>query len=677
MKKIIAAFAAVAMLAAQTAVFAAAPADYDGSPYDGYPVISKDSDGEINLAVIANGDVKIGNTMQIDGSVYSNGTIYARNGAGNVINGMFISGTNNETQYVSEWSQDDSGSWVEKKTYLDGYYLLNQDNDELFNGQDSATYGTKPEYQTAVNDGATSFDYEYEPFEVPTAPEYKNDNVWGASAEFNVYNTNKPANKQHTFKESAYVKDAFINGGWGHAIIVDTTKGDVNLIIDTINDLSGTINIQVVGDHEAYIYFNNYKNTDAWNSYFINRNNQADAKYYQDYPVDGAADHTHVFFNGDDVVFAHDQISAKDIHVNAKRVEISGATKFYSDLYTNAEELEITGGTTVVRGTVSAPYAASKVVDSGRLEGQLITNTLEINGAGSIIWKTDAAEKEIVEPTAEPTVEPTVEPTAEPAPEPEKEPLPSGKPIDLSGAEYAYIFGYEPAIHRVTVTDEEGNETGAWDVQIEVGPNDKVTREQIAAMIMRMIDQKYDTIGVEYPVTANIASHEGTWYERGLAYLASTGAFDGMDEVTLGPVTRGEVAKLVVYGLNLTETGETSLTDIADSPYKPYIEIMNTYGYMQGHDDGTFAPNEYMTRAQFCSMFNQILDREDAPLESKNGIQITPETYYFTDIFEGEWYTPVILRATSAYDADGYVDIETRLSNIRNTLDAYDSQKLF
>ncbi len=673
MKKIIAAFAAVAMLAAQTAAFAAAPADYDGSPYDGYPVISKDSDGEINLAVIANGDVKIGNTMQIDGSVYSNGTIYARNGAGNVINGMFISGTNNETQYVSEWSQDDSGSWVEKKTYLDGYYLLNQDNDELFNGQDSATYGTKPEYQTAINDGATSFDYEYELFEVPTAPEYKNDNVWGASAEFNVYNTNKPANKQHTFKESAYVKDAFINGGWGHAIIVDTTKGDVNLIIDTINDLSGTINIQVVGDHEAYIYFNNYKNTDAWNSYFINRDNQADAKYYQDYPVDGAADHTHVFFNGDDVVFAHDQISAKDIHVNAKRVEISGATKFYSDLYTNAEELEITGGTTVVRGTVSAPYAASKVVDSGRLEGQLITNTLEINGAGSIIWKTDAAEKEIVEPTAEPTVEPTAKPT----PEPEKEPLPSGKPIDLSGAEYAYIFGYEPAIHRVTVTDEEGNETGAWDVQIEVGPNDKVTREQIAAMIMRMIDQKYDTIGVEYPVTANIASHEGTWYERGLAYLASTGAFDGIDEVTLGPVTRGEVAKLVVYGLNLTETGETSLTDIADSPYKPYIEIMNTYGYMQGHDDGTFAPNEYMTRAQFCSMFNQILDREDAPLESKDGVQITPETYYFTDIFEGEWYTPVILRATSAYDADGYVDIETRLSNIRNTLDAYDSQKLF
>jgi hypothetical protein len=266
----------------------------------------------------------------------------------------------------------------------------------------------------------------------------------------------------------------------------------------------------------------------------------------------------------------------------------------------------------------------------------------------------------------------------EATPEPTLEPLPSGEPIDLDGVGYAYIFGYEPdLIERVTVTDDEGNESGAWNVEIRMAPNDAVTREQVAAMIMRMIDQKYDTMDAEYPMTDNISEHTGTWYARGLAYLASKGAFDGVDKVYMGSVTRGEVAKLVTYGLNLSDSVETSFEDIADSPYKQYIEIMDAYGYMQGESDTEFAPDKIMTRAEFCSMFNQIIDREDALLEAADGTVVTPQLFYFTDLPDDAWYTPVMLRATCAYDSNGNVDIDTRLSNIRNTLDKYDSQKMF
>lgn len=648
-------------------VLAMSPAEYDGASYDGQPVISKDADGEINLAVIAKGDVKIGNTMEIDGSVYSNGTVYARNGAGNIINGMFISGTKNETQYVSQWEQDDNGNWVENKTYLDGYYLINQDNDELFNGTDSATYGTKPEYQTAIYDADTSFDYTFEGFDVPTAPEYTTRVLWGQgnTAEMSVYEKRTPP---VTITSDAYIEQAFINGGYGHAITIDTSEGDVNLIINSLHPtLTGTVNISVVGDHEANIYLNNFLDTPAWTSYYINRDDkQMNSTNYKDLPVDGAAEHTHVFINGDNVVFAHDQISAKDVHINANRLEISGATKYVSDIYTNAEEVLITGGETVVEGTVAAPYAATRVVDSATLKGQLITDTLEINGAASITYQKDAAEKA-------PAEEPTPEPTA--TPEPSKEPVPTGTPIDLTGTGYAYIFGYEPDHIELVWNEEEGH--SEWDVQIRMAPNDSVTREQVASMIMRMIDQKYDNKSAEYPVTDNMSKLDGAWYTRGLAYEASVGAFDGVDEVTLGPVTRGEVAKLVAFGLSLTDTKETTFADIADSPYKAYIEIMNAYGYMQGLDAETFEPDRVMTRAEFCSMFNQIIGRENASLTAADGTVVTPATYYFTDLHDDEWYTPVMLRATSAYDENGNVDIDTRLANIRNKLDHYDSQKLF
>jgi hypothetical protein len=269
-------------------------------------------------------------------------------------------------------------------------------------------------------------------------------------------------------------------------------------------------------------------------------------------------------------------------------------------------------------------------------------------------------------------------PKSSETPEVTPAPLPSEGPIDLEGIEYAYIFGYEPhLIERLIVTDEDGNKRGVWNAEIRMAPEDDVTREQVAAMIMRMIDQKYNTTDLDYPLTDNIASHAGTWYERGLAYIASTGAFDGIDKVATGRVTRGEVAKLIAYGLNLTETAETDFTDIENSPYKKYIEIMNAYGYMQGVSATEFNPNRVMTRAEFCSMFNRIIGREDALLEAADGTQVTPELYYFTDLPSDAWYTPVMLRATSAYDKDGYVDIDTRLANIRNTLDRYDSQKLF
>jgi hypothetical protein len=299
---------------------------------------------------------------------------------------------------------------------------------------------------------------------------------------------------------------------------------------------------------------------------------------------------------------------------------------------------------------------------------------LTINGAGRIIWAADSAvAKTETEPTEAPEATPTPEPEATDTPEP----IPTGKPIDLSGVGYAYIFGYEPSIQRVDTYDEEGNVTGGqWIAEVQMAPDDAVTREQVAAMIMRLLDQKYDTKSAEYPLTDNIAQHAGTWYERGLAYLAGKGTFDGIESVETGAVTRGEVAKLVAYGLNLSDTVDTAFTDIADSQYKTYIEIMAAYGYMNGVSDDTFEPNRVMTRAEFCKMFNNIIGREDMGLEAEDGTVVTPALYSIVDL-DGHWAESTMLKATSAYDDNGYVDITTRLSNIRNVLDKYDSQTWF
>lgn len=244
--------------------------------------------------------------------------------------------------------------------------------------------------------------------------------------------------------------------------------------------------------------------------------------------------------------------------------------------------------------------------------------------------------------------------------------------IHLAGAKYAYIFGYEPIVE----TQADGTVT----VSIQMGMDDPVTVEQVSSMLMRMLDQATDTMHTTYPITANLEPYAGRWYERGLAYAESVGAFDEDKPIQLGNITRGEVAKLVACTLKLNLSDKTNFKDIDNSIYKTYIEKVCHYGYMSGVSSDSFDPNRVMTRAEFCALFNNIIGRNSSKYtltaldKDGNKITVTPETYYITDMDPSHWAYETCLKATSAYDDNGYVDLSTRLSNIRNILDKYNSQ---
>ncbi len=646
LKKLLAGVISLAMMASAATALAASPEEYDGQPYGNLGYESQDADGEFNLAVIANGDAKIySDAMYIKGSVYSNGKIYVGNGQGNKIDGLFISGTGN-TVFGSD---NNNNEWTQYRT-AEGYIHVNS------NGTTDGInyYSTQPEFAGAIDDKETSFDYSYEEFTVPDAGE-----SWG-DAEFNVYGNEYQKNLPATIYEDAKYDKVTINGSYGPAITVNTTNGDVNLVIDEITSNSSNINIKVVGDNQANIYIGslpenipvlvNYDNT-KWPA-----------------EKDGSAENTHLYFGGDRTVISASRIAAADIHVNSSYLEVSGDANVTGNIYTGAEQFKLDGGQTEIYGTVFAPNADTDVVGSSTLYGQLYTDTLTINGAGRILWKADsAAAKSDVQPTEVPAATDEPEPTATPAPVPDEE------EIDVKGASYAYIFGYEP---EISYEYKEGEETGKLVAKVKMAPDDNVTREQVAAMIMRLIDQKYDTKSAKYAITDNIKQHTGTWYARGLAFLSGKGAFDGIASVETGAVTRGEVAKLVVYGLNLSKSTETEFKDIDTNPYKDYIKIMAAYGYMNGVEDDKFEPERTMTRAEFCAMFNNIIGRTDAKLVSSDGVAVTPALYSIIDL-DGHWAENTMLRATSVYDDNGTVDIQTRLNNIRNVLDNYDGQKWF
>lgn len=271
---------------------------------------------------------------------------------------------------------------------------------------------------------------------------------------------------------------------------------------------------------------------------------------------------------------------------------------------------------------------------------------------------------------------PTEAPVVTEAPVPTEEPE-EDKAIYLQGVSYAYIFGYEPEV--IVVTDENGEKSTT--ARVRMAMDDAVTVEQVSAMLMRMLDQTGNTKDVQYPMVPAVEPHRGQWYERGLLYLCSVGGFEPNAVIKTEPITRGKVAKLVACALKLNLSCETPFVDIADSEYKEYIEKVYKYDYMHGHSATEFDPEGIMTRAEFCNLFNNIIHRNDMGLialdDDGNEYEVTAQTYYFVDMSPSHWAYEVCLKATSAYNEDGYVDVKTRNANIRNILDQFDAQKLY
>ena len=163
---------------------------------------------------------------------------------------------------------------------------------------------------------------------------------------------------------------------------------------------------------------------------------------------------------------------------------------------------------------------------------------------------------------------------------------------------FAYIFGY--------------NDT-------TMGAEGSLLRCEVSAMIHRLVKQNNKLGGFSYnasnpPVFADIG---GEWFRSAIEYMNYQGAFntdEGGMVLPYAPVTRGETFKLVCLGLGFTENAEYT--------YDDYANIMQSAGYIQGDENGNLNVSKLITRAEFCTIYNRVIGRENASLITADGEEI-------------------------------------------------------
>lgn len=163
------------------------------------------------------------------------------------------------------------------------------------------------------------------------------------------------------------------------------------------------------------------------------------------------------------------------------------------------------------------------------------------------------------------------------------------------------------------------------------GYGDSMTRAQFTAVLVRMMG--WDTVTPQTPTYTDVpASH--TWYGVIETAAAHDVADDGGAFRPSDPVTRGEMAELLVRALGLKGAAERLAPTASDhyarihggTPFIDlpgdrvgYITIAYTIGMTNGTSDTTFSPDNTATRAQAAAMLVRIYEKISAPTDFVHG----------------------------------------------------------
>ena len=222
--------------------------------------------------------------------------------------------------------------------------------------------------------------------------------------------------------------------------------------------------------------------------------------------------------------------------------------------------------------------------------------------------------------------------------------LPSGSggsgAVDKSRRYTVDIFGYEHPTHI-------GYINGYPDGSVQ--PDGKITREEIAAILYRIKNHEYEK---PFVMTGEVFPDVSIdrWSVKEIEYMAEQGVIIGYPDKEFKParnLTRAEFAALVSRFANLNETGgENRFPDLQEDHWA-YDNILALFraGLITGYEDGTFRPENQITRAEVMTIVNKLLGRN--PLEKYvKSLEFNP----FNDLNPEKWYYVTVLEATITHN---------------------------
>ncbi|NLY19777.1 MAG: hypothetical protein GXZ08_00620 [Tissierellia bacterium] len=204
-----------------------------------------------------------------------------------------------------------------------------------------------------------------------------------------------------------------------------------------------------------------------------------------------------------------------------------------------------------------------------------------------------------------------------------------------------------------------------------VKPEDNITRAEVSTIFFRMMTNDSRN---KYWSTDNSYGDVKTtsWYNNAISTLSNANAINGYPDGSFKPnakITRGEFATMA--SRFLSESGNLTnnkFTDVKGNWAENAINKLASLGLIKGYSDGSFKPNQEITRAEAVMLMNSVLERAPHKDELLSGMKTWSDNSN-----RDAWYYAQIQEATNShkYTRKSKSSIETwkELLPIRNWTD--------
>ena len=181
----------------------------------------------------------------------------------------------------------------------------------------------------------------------------------------------------------------------------------------------------------------------------------------------------------------------------------------------------------------------------------------------------------------------------------------------------------------------------------EVKPTGNITRAEVATIFFRLLEP---TVREQNLTNKGSFSDvvSGMWHNIAISTVESLGIVKGYEYGNFAPdkpITRAELAAIATRFDNTNVTLYDSYSDISGHWAEDSIKRATSLGWVKGYPDGTFKPDEPITRAEAMTLINNVLLRlPEYKSDLLDGMIVWPDNT--PDL----WYYLAVQEATNSHD---------------------------
>ena len=208
------------------------------------------------------------------------------------------------------------------------------------------------------------------------------------------------------------------------------------------------------------------------------------------------------------------------------------------------------------------------------------------------------------------------------------------------------VYNTRSAGHALLTDDHIAYIHGYPDGHIH--PLSNITRAEAASLLYRLLRED---IRLEHQTTENSFKDvpANAWYASAVSTLARLGVLSGRTPDTFAPnasITRAEFTTICARLDQSESAAERVFSDIGGHWAEQYILRAAALGWTRGYPDGSFRPQNSITRAEAITMINRVLGRSPGSKDD-----LLPGMKVWPDNPETAWYYLSVQEATNGHSA--------------------------